>query len=111
LLPFWDQSVERCGVISSSHEIIEVTNQAKDPTKNFKFLESDLEDAITTWHSHPTGSANLSIDDYWFFQSWTSLGHFIIFDGEVRFYQTVQGRVYQVDEEDDHPAWLPEGTS
>ena len=70
LAEFWDPEVERCGIITAEGEIVEKTNRAADPARFFEFSIEDLEGAVATWHTHPKSSANLSIDDYRFFQSW-----------------------------------------
>jgi proteasome lid subunit RPN8/RPN11 len=103
----WNPTVELCGVITSELEIEEKTTRAEDPNQRFEFELCDLEGTTGTWHSHPTGSANLSIDDYRFFQSWSNQTHFIISSNEVRCYLTCKGVVYLIDEEKDHPTWPP----
>ena len=100
---FWDPTLERCGTIDVNHQIVEVENQSKNPEFTFAFMMEDLENgAIATWHSHPTTSANLSIDDYRFFQSWPEMLHFIVGIDEVRCYQVHDGIVFCVDDEADY---------
>lgn len=104
----WNNTTETCGTIRPDGSIAESENLAADPQNNFEFPEGDLEGAAASWHTHPYGSANLSIPDYWFFKSWLNIDHFIIYKDEVRCYRTLNGVVYSIDEEDDLPAWPPE---
>jgi proteasome lid subunit RPN8/RPN11 len=109
LRELWETGNERCGIITEAGEIIEKTNISMDPEHQFEFALEDLDGAYATWHTHPKTDANLSIADYWFFKSWPSKSHFIITLTEVRCFLTAQGIVYFVDEEEDHPSWLPSG--
>jgi len=103
LLGFWHPSVERCGVITAEHRIIEESNRSEFPEHAFVFDEGVLEQgAIATWHTHPVTTANLSIDDYRFFQSWPEMIHFIVGPDEVRCYQVQDGIVFCVDDEADY---------
>lgn len=104
LAELWDPGVERCGIITATGEIQEKRNRASDPTRFFEFDIKDLEGAVATWHTHPQSTANLSIDDYRFFQSWPELTHFIVSLTDVRCYLTSKGLVHLVDEEKDHPS-------
>lgn len=97
----WDPKVELCGVISPDQEIISSTNRSKTPELTFEFTLEDLEGTIGTWHSHPSGSANLSLMDYQFYQSWANKTHFIISASEVRCYVVSDGLVYQIEQEKD----------
>jgi proteasome lid subunit RPN8/RPN11 len=98
----WDPVVERCGTITNL-EVIEVLNRAQDPKNTFAFQIEDLENgAQATWHSHPVTSANLSIDDHRFFQSWPEMIHFVIGVDEIRCYQVQDGIVYNVEDEEDY---------
>ena len=105
LRPFWQPQIERCGVIRQG-EIIETPNIHPAPWDNFEFQQADLTGAEATWHSHPASSANLSIADYWFFKSWPKLLHFIISEREVRCYSVLENTVRNLDEADDHSAWV-----
>ena len=103
LQEYWDPVVERCGIIPSNRNVIEVVNQSKNPEYTFAFLFEDLDnDSLATWHSHPTTTANLSIDDLRFFQSWPEKIHFIVGIDEVRCYQVQDGIVFCVDDEADY---------
>jgi len=99
----WHPDVERCGVINLEHQVLEVTNHSDTPERTFTFVIEDIEGNVATWHSHPSGSANLSIDDYRFFQSWPNQMHFIICQSEVRCYIVSNGLVHLIDEEKDYP--------
>jgi proteasome lid subunit RPN8/RPN11 len=103
LSAFWSPGAERCGVINTHHEILEVPNRSKNPEFTFAFDEEVLEDRpIATWHTHPETPANLSIEDYRFFQCWPEMLHFIIGGDEVRCYQVHNGIVFCVDDEADY---------
>lgn len=111
LRAFWAPEVERCGTVDVNREIIEVSNRSEDPKNTFAFQIEDLENGVkATWHSHPTTTANLSIDDYRFFQSWPEMIHFVVGVDEVRCYQVHDGIVYCVDDEEDYTSWQTEGT-
>lgn len=103
----WAPGNERCGIFTPGHEVEEKPNRSKTPLNTFTFDYEDLDGAIATWHTHPSGEATLSPADYWFFKSWPSHAHFIISSTEVRCYIVFQEVVYLVDEEEDHPAWSP----
>lgn len=102
----WKPGDERLGVFRNG-ELFETVNQAEDPEKFFEFLEEDLEGAEATWHTHPQSNANLSIEDFWFFKSWSNLVHFIVSNTEVRCYLVFKGLVYSVDAEEDYPPRPP----
>ena len=89
-------------MISELGAVQETENGSDDPENRFEFALADLDGALATWHSHPSGSSNLSIDDYRFFQSWPNISHFIISSHEVWCYEVREGLVYLADEEDDH---------
>ena len=100
---FWEPGEERCGIVDLNLEIVEVQNRAEDPENTFAFQLEDLENgAKATWHTHPSTSANLSIPDYRFFQSWPEMLHFIVGAEEVRCYQVLDGIVYCVEDEEDY---------
>lgn len=103
----WDPEVELCGIVNEAGEIEETKNVSGDPKNRFEFLLEDLNRAQVSWHSHPSGTANLSIADYRFFQSWPSLTHFIVSIDEVRCYGVHEGMVYLIEQENDHPLWAP----
>lgn len=104
----WNNTNETCGVIDLQGDIRELQNLAEDPQNHFRFAEGDLDWAFASWHTHPYGSSNLSVEDYWFFKSLPNMVHFIIYRDEVSCYITQKGVLYSIDEEDDLPSWLPE---
>ncbi len=107
---YFATGAERCGVITAQGEILECENLAQAPGDAFLFREEDLEGAVATWHTHPQGSSNLSIADYYFFKSWPKLSHFIVSKDDVWCYVIdSHSLVVLVDEEVDHPAWTPGG--
>lgn len=85
---------------------VEMQNRAPDPLNHFEFQLEDLDGAEATWHTHPQTSANLSIEDYWFFTSWPLLLHFVISEEEVRCYVSRDGHVFCIAEENDLPPRL-----
>lgn len=95
---------ERCGLIGPTGEISETKNLAADPENRFDFDLDQLSQAAGTWHSHPSGSANLSIPDYWFFKSCCSMVHFIVSNDKVKCYIHDNDDLLSIDEEDDLPA-------
>ena len=108
---FWEPGEERCGIVDLNLEIVEVQNRAEDPENTFAFQLKDLENGVkATWHSHPVTTANLSIDDYRFFQAWPEMLHFIIGVDGVRCYQVHDGIVYYVEDEADYSPRQDEGS-
>ena len=101
----WHPTTEKCGTISDTGEVIDCVNLARDPENFFEFSLEDLEGVSATWHTHPSPSSNLSIDDYRFFQSWPNQLHFIISSEQVWCYQVAEGLVYLVEDEEDYSAW------
>lgn len=76
---FSTTGIERCGVIKNG-EIIELENSHENPSDNFQFDASILEEpnVTATWHTHPGGSSNLSCADYVTFNSLPNLNHYVI---------------------------------
>lgn len=91
-------------MITPKGEILEKPNRSSTPELLFEFHEDDLAGAVATWHTHPTTTANLSIDDYRFFQSWPNFTHFIVSTTEVWCYVTSKQLVYLIDDEADFPS-------
>ena len=107
---FWEPGVERCGLVLDNLTIEEKSNHSKTPERSFAFDLVDLMlSSVGTWHTHPTTSANLSIDDYRFFECWPNKLHWIVSQGEVWCYLVKDGIVYCVDEED-YSAWSSQGS-
>lgn len=107
LKPYWTPSEERCGIITPEGLISERPNIAEVPEINFEMTEADFREGIATWHTHPHGSANLSLEDYYLFKSWPSCLHFIIGADRVSCYSMLDDYLVSIDEAEDHPAWVP----
>lgn len=71
---------ERCGVILSSGEVVEIKNIHYDPMNSFAMPESELlkPEVVATWHTHPITGPNLSVADYKAFLFWPKLKHYIV---------------------------------
>lgn len=82
---------ERCGVVLLSGEIIELPNSSSYPNNSFVISEADVEPykatMAATWHTHPRGPHNLSIDDYNTFLELPNFSHLIITHRSVSQYQ------------------------
>lgn len=82
---------ERCGLVLTSGEIIELPNSSTYPYNSFVLSAADVapykEQLAATWHSHPRGPNNLSIDDYNTFLDIPTPPHFIITTRSVSMYQ------------------------
>ena len=85
LQSYWQPQVERCGAVLEDNTIVEVANTHKDPAHNFSFDEIPAK-AIALWHTHPSGCANLSAEDYRTFQNHPQYLHIIIGQKEVAYY-------------------------
>lgn len=72
--------IERCGIITAAGEIVELPNRSTYPEQAYLIHHTDIEgfDIIGTWHSHPRGPLNLSIDDYNNFAELQDLQHIIV---------------------------------
>jgi len=86
-----NDEIERCGLLLSGGEVVELPNIAEDPKTSFELdPEAVLEHLMTgnvrgTWHTHPDTDPNLSGEDYLCFLGWPDLEHVVIGrrDGEV----------------------------
>lgn len=82
---------ERCGLVLTSGEIIELPNSSTYPYNSFVLCQSDTEphkdQILATWHTHPRGPNNLSIDDYNMFLDLPNIPHFILTGRSVTMYQ------------------------
>ena len=86
-----DDVSERCGLLLTNGEIVEITNIAAEPEVSYEMDPVEVLPYLkagtiaSTWHTHPTGDPNLSGDDYAGFLMWPDLGHAIIGrrDGKV----------------------------
>lgn len=85
LLTYWHPSLERCGYIDAENGIFELKNTHADPRNNFELKEIP-NSAVALWHTHPSGCANLSVEDYHLFKLLPNLLHVIVGRLEVAFY-------------------------
>lgn len=89
---FINEGPERVGFILNDNTIVEVTNVASDPMEGFmvsplnvvKYTEGA---AWASWHTHPQALSNLSGDDYYTFQDYFHMVHFIVGIDGVKAYQ------------------------
>lgn len=83
----WNGTIECCGIILKDLTIISLRNWHPVPEHAFRIKTEDYEPHIPnmlgTWHSHPHGSANLSMEDYVMFKSQPQWFHFIVGCGKV----------------------------
>lgn len=83
---------ERCGIVLQSGEIIELPNQSSYPYNSFVISNNDLEpyraEMLATWHTHPRGPNNLSIDDYNAFMDCPEFPHLILTHRSISQYQS-----------------------
>lgn len=104
LLEFWGPHIERCGLILKNGAILELPNVHEDPQNGFRvdpaeILKHEAETAAT-WHTHPSGNANLSMEDYHCFLAWPELFHYVVSRVKVNCYFTEFNRVYLHDDSD-----------
>lgn len=82
---------ERCGLVLTSGEIIELPNMSSYPSNSFVLSVRDVEPyksmMVATWHTHPKGPNNLSIDDYNTFLDMPEIPHFIVTTRSVTMFQ------------------------
>jgi len=73
---------ERVGLILKDGTIVELPNQALNPSEGSKIDIMDLihyEDlAMATFHTHPGESSDLSLDDHKAFSNWPEFKHYIV---------------------------------
>lgn len=87
---------ERAGFILTNGKIIELKNISETPAEDFladdqEVLEHCDKPIVALWHTHPSGSANLSAEDWESFLSWPDVEQIIVAQDEIRFY-AVKGR-------------------
>jgi len=98
LASFWNPNVERCGYITKNLEVVELNNESLNPDNHFQMVLPENTNNIShLWHTHPKGSANLSIDDYKAFVKLPQYKHLIISKDEIREYYVINGVVYQTE--------------
>ena len=95
LKQYWGSEFERCGFILKSGEIVEVTNIANNPEKEFQVSDEDFEkyyaDTVASWHTHTDTFSNLSLSDYYTFLALPEWKHWIVSQHKtVQFY--VEGK-------------------
>jgi proteasome lid subunit RPN8/RPN11 len=93
---------ERVWLISR-RGIQELPNLAEDPRNNFRIDVEKLEEPeiLATLHNHPSGNLNLSVNDYYAFQNYPHLLHFIVNkEGQYRAYRVQEGYVLNADQAD-----------
>ena len=96
LLDLYEGQNERVGFVLEDGSLVEVENIAPDPDKAFLVCAEDVikhEDAVATWHTHPSDTANLSAGDYETFVFFPDMLHFIVGTDGVRSYKVENGRV------------------
>lgn len=111
LAAHWHPSLERCGVVTETLELVELKNLSADPRHGFEMSAEDMEaipNVIATWHTHPQTGGNLSMPDYWLFLQHPHLWHYIVgAGGDVRCYY-VQDQVVLLHEGEDPPRRVSE---
>ncbi len=103
LLEFWNPLVERCGVILADDSIIEIPNTHSEPSDNFSFSKEQFEkypNCVATWHTHPSGEANLSVNDYNTFLKNPKFFNYIVGNGIVWGFYVRDNRVYLYEDGD-----------
>ena len=88
LLAMVQPGPERCGLVLMDGTVVELPNVAYDPWGTFRLSKFDmqtyLEDGIAgSWHTHPTGPANLSLADLQGFKEFPEWEHYIASPGVV----------------------------
>lgn len=102
--------LERCGVVLSTGEVVELENEHSEPQNNFSMdLALFSENVIATWHTHPHDSPNLSVTDYNTFRSFPKLKHLIVSSKEIWGYYMENDILLRND--DNNLTWLFKRTS
>ena len=93
-------SSERGGLILEGGELIEFANISDEPEGSYypdaALLLEHLPTAVGTWHTHPGGSANLSVEDAETFIQWPAWVHAVVGVDGVRWYGTKNGAAVNV---------------
>lgn len=91
---------ERCGVVLTNGDIIELPNRSSHPNNSFMMQESDTspyqEQIFATWHTHPRGPNNLSIEDYNTFAELEDIYHLILTPETISLYKMIDGYVMNI---------------
>lgn len=97
LLPRWNSTAERFGVVLRSGEIVELPNLSDSPFNAAVVSRqgiTDLGDEVcATWHTHTHNRVNLSSVDYATFLSLPHLLHFIVTETRVRSFSVRNNKV------------------
>jgi proteasome lid subunit RPN8/RPN11 len=97
-----DDTKERCGFILKGNRMVEVRNIHPNPEIGFEIDPEAIirhEDQLkATWHTHCSGSPDLSEEDYTCFLNWPHLDHYIVGkDGTVKRYIVKDGTIVNAD--------------
>lgn len=86
-------NLEHCGVILKSGEIVELPNNHPNPENFFMIMEEHLlnPEVVATFHTHPKSGPNLSVEDYFAFQGYPELLHYIVSRDEIWCFGTING--------------------
>lgn len=89
---------ERCGIVTKLGEIIELPNSSTFPQNTYLIYEKDIQgyDILATWHTHPRGPLNLSIEDYNNFAELSQFQHLILTPRFVALYGMDEGFVMNI---------------
>lgn len=93
-----DEGPERVGFIVAG-KIHETLNISPEPSKQFMVPAEDIlkylisGKATATFHTHPNGTCNLSVDDYTAFLNYPEIQHIIIGKDGIRVYGVYDGAV------------------
>lgn len=95
-----DDDHERGGFVLDTGEIIEFDNVSPEKTDAFtpdyEVLLPYIPHAVSTWHTHPGMTSNLSPGDWETFCNWPNLTHYIVGTDGVREYRVDRGAVVNV---------------
>lgn len=85
-------------MILADGSIVELDNVASDPRDAFAVRPEDMlrhvDRAVATWHTHPRGSCNLTVEDWDGFRAWPQLKHWIVgLDGQACYEVTERGSI------------------
>lgn len=87
---------ERVGAVLRDGRVVEFRNVSPRPQISFAIDQEavDMLDRMTgTWHTHPAGDCNPSVQDYLTFLSWPQLLHWIVSPKGVAGYRVDNGRL------------------
>ena len=89
---------ERCGIVRTNGDIVEVDNIHSQPDKGFVIPSEVMitEGVWGTWHTHPDQTSNLSQEDQFGFMQWPDLHHFVVGVDGVREFAVQDGILVEV---------------